>query len=336
MATITDVCKLAGVSKATVSRVLNGTAQVKESTRRAVFDAIDQLGYRPNSLARALANNSANSLGLVVSDFEGAYFGTLLKQAALSAEEHGKQLIVTDGHDDPLRERDAVHLLADRRCDAIVLYSRFMSEAQLTELKAGLAIPLMVINRELPPALGPSVCFEQAGATRLMMDHLIGLGHRRIACITTPIRSPTGQARLEGYRTGLGAHGIAVDPQLIEHGDSHLEGGYLACRRLLERGVAFTALFAFNDDMAVGALRALHEAGIRVPQQLSVAGFDNEPMSAYSQPPLTTVELPIQAMTRHAMQLALELAEGRPAPAPARFRGRLVPRESVTAPNTSD
>ncbi|WP_445400997.1 substrate-binding domain-containing protein [Zobellella sp. An-6] len=228
---MTDVCKLAGVSKATASRVLNGTTQVKESTRRAVFDAIDQLGYRPNSLA-------------------------------------------------------------DRRCDAIVLYSRFMSESQLAGLKAGLAIPLVVINRELPAELGPSVCFEQAGAARLMVNHLIGLGHRRIACITIPIRAPTGQARLEGYRAALGAHNIALDPQLIEHGDSHLEGGYLACRRLLERGAKFRALFAFNDDMAVGTLRALHEAGIRVPEQVSLAGFDNEPMSAYSRPPLTTVELP--------------------------------------------
>ena len=128
MATMLDVSLRAGVSKATVSRVLNGTGQVKESTRQQVFAAMEELGYRPNFLARSLANQTSNSIGLVVSTFDGFYFGRLLQQASRQTETHGKQLIVTDGHDAPEQEEQAVQMLADRKCDAIVLYTRYMSE----------------------------------------------------------------------------------------------------------------------------------------------------------------------------------------------------------------
>ena len=128
MSTINDVGKLAGVSKATVSRAINNKSHVKESTRQAVFLAMEQLKFKPNSLAQALASNSSNSIGLIISDFDGDYFGILLKQAAMATEKAGKQLIVTDGHNDPLREIKAIESLVDRRCDVIVLYSRTLSQ----------------------------------------------------------------------------------------------------------------------------------------------------------------------------------------------------------------
>lgn len=152
MATMLDVSRHAGVSKATVSRVLNGTGQVKESTRQKVFTAMQALGYRPNLLARSLANRTSNSIGLVVSTFDGFYFGSLLRRASRQAEFHNKQLIVTDGHDTPEREQKAVQMLADRQCDAIILYTRYMDEPAILSLIDATEMPLVIINRNVTQA----------------------------------------------------------------------------------------------------------------------------------------------------------------------------------------
>lgn len=173
MATMLDVSLRAGVSKATVSRVLNGTGQVKESTRQQVFAAMEELGYRPNFLARSLANQTSNSIGLVVSTFDGFYFGRLLQQASRQTETHGKQLIVTDGHDAPEQEEQAVQMLADRQCDAIVLYTRYMSEKAIVKLMNTVKTPLVVINREVSQAPDRCVFFEQQDAAFKAVDYLI-------------------------------------------------------------------------------------------------------------------------------------------------------------------
>ncbi|UCQ11869.1 LacI family DNA-binding transcriptional regulator [Edwardsiella tarda] len=329
MITMLDVARRAGVSKATVSRVLNATGQVKQSTRNAVFHAMEELGYRPNLLAQALANQTSNTLGLVISHFDGPYFGRLLRQAASQVEASGKQLIVTDGHDTPEGERQAVQMLSDRRCDAIVLYTRFMSEADLMALVQQYP-SLMVINRALPQAPERCVYFEQRAAARQAVEYLISRGHRRIGCITLTIDTPTGQARLQGYRDALLAQGISLAPHGIAHGDNSIAGGYQACQRLLATGAPpFSALFCCNDDMAIGALRALNQAGLRVPQQVSLFGFDDEPSAAYLTPALSTVYLPIDAMITAAIQQALRLSRGEAVDALAPFGGEMRLRESV-------
>ena len=203
MATITDVCRLAGVSKATVSRVLNNTGQVKESTRAQVYKAIQELNYRPNGLAQALATQRSNTIGLILSDFNGNFFGDLLKQAAQSVEEAGKHLIVTDGHDNPEREIAAFNMLVDRCCDAIVLYSRFLPEETLMQLIDESPVPLIVMNRQLLKAPERCVVFAQQEAAHAAVTHLLELGHRNIACITARMRTPTARARLQGYRDAL-------------------------------------------------------------------------------------------------------------------------------------
>ncbi|HEI8868433.1 LacI family DNA-binding transcriptional regulator [Serratia sp. AKBS12] len=331
MITMLDVSIRAGVSKATVSRVLNGTGQVKKSTRDAVFKAMDELGYRPNFLAQSLANKSSNSIGLVVSNFDGPYFGRLLRQAAKLIEASGKHLIVTDGHDTPEDELQAVQLLADRRCDAIILYTRFMDEAALMALLDSLPVPVMVINRDLPQARERCVFFEQQQAAFKAVDYLIGQGHREIACITGPIATPTAQARLAGYRQALEQHQIAFDDARVAYGDSSVAGGYRGCSALLAAGAAFSALFASNDDMAIGAMKALSQAGKRLPHDVSLFGFDDEPSAAYLQPALSTVYLPIDAMIEAAIGQALRLINGDPLPALQPFTGELKLRESVIA-----
>lgn len=334
MSTIGDVCKLAGVSKTTVSRVINGTGQVKKSTRDVVKMAMAQLGYRPNSLAQSLARHQTNTIGLVVSDFQNAYFSTLLKQTSATAKQVHKELMVTDGHNDAKLEYEAIQRLEDHRCDAIVLYSRKMSEAQLQTLKQQLNVPLVLINRQLKEPIFHTVTFDQAGAVQMMLNHLISYGHRKIACITGPSKRLSSLMRLSAYQTTLKNNAIPYNPNIVIHGDYEIQGGYDACQTLIRNEAPFSAIFAFNDDMALGALKALTENGISVPEHISIVGMDNIPMAQFSNPALSTVYLPIQAMTKRAVEIALSLAAGKNCPLRYQFNGTLIQRDSVLPINS--
>ena len=330
MSTITDVCKLAGVSKATVSRVLNGTGQVKESTRKVVYAAMETLQYRPNSLAQALASNKSNSIGLILSTFDGNYFGSLLKEAANVAYNAGMQLIVTDGRNDTRLELEAIDSLVDRRCDVIVLYSRTLSHQDFIDLQKRISVPIVVINRHLGDSDCHAVCFDQEFATQLAMQHLLQKQHRHIACISLSLKSQTGQLRLQAYQQVLAEVGIVENSALIVEGDSKLQSGYQCCKALIATKLPFSALFACNDDMAIGAIKALQEAGIKVPEQCAVIGIDNEPLGEFIHPSLSSVELPIAEITRTAMQMALALARGEEVPTGTqKFKGKLIQRAST-------
>jgi len=330
MATINDVCKLAGVSKATVSRVMNGTGQVKESTAKVVLQAMAQLNFKPNRLAQALANNSANSIGLILSDFSGDYFGTILKRAAKSAEAAGKQLIVTDGHDDHLREIEAIDSLVEHCCDAIVLYSRSLSQQDLSEIKARINIPLVIINRQLEDKSIDAVYFDQQSIAQLAVNQLLDLNHRDIAYITSPLNACTGQLRLKAYKEALIARDIVPNDALIAEGEHTMESGYKACQKILATGLPFTALFASNDEMAIGAMKALTEAGKSIPNDISIIAIDNSPLAQFVMPALSSVELPIKALTDTAMKIALDLAAGKEVQqgVPG-FQGKVVLRDST-------
>lgn len=329
MATMLDVSLRAGVSKATVSRVLNDTGQVKESTRKRVYQAMEELGYRPNFLAQSLATRTSNNIGLVVSTFNGFYFGRLLQQASRQAEAYGKQLVVTDGHDAPEREELAVQMLADRRCDAIILYTRFMSEKAIIRLLDTTPMPLIVINREVFQAHDKCVFFEQQDAAFQAVDYLVNQGHHDIACITAPIHTPTGKARLMGYRKALEKHGIRWDPDKVKYGDSSMSRGYELCQEILKEGIKVSALFACNDDMALGASKALHQAGLRIPQDISLFGFDDAPSARWLEPGLSTVYLPIESMITTAIDQAIRLVNKEVIEAIPPFTGTLVLRDSV-------
>ncbi|WJV53164.1 LacI family DNA-binding transcriptional regulator [Prodigiosinella aquatilis] len=337
MITMLDVANHAGVSKATVSRVLNGTGQVRQSTRDIVFKSMKELGYRPNFLARSLANRRSNSIGLVVSNFDGPYFGRLLRRAAELTEASGKHLIVTDGHDTPDDELQAIQLLTDRRCDAIILYTRHMSDEELMTLLKNATVPLVVINRDLPLMRERCVSFEQQQAVFQVVDYLVKQGHREIACITGPMQTPTAQTRLAGYRQALAFHQIKFNPQWIANGDSTVSSGYRAAQELLARNINFTALFASNDDMIVGAMKAFIEVGKQLPQDLSLFGFDDEPNAAYLHPSLSTVYLPIEEMISAAITQALKLIAEEAVKPLSPFTGELKIRESVLpGPYASD
>lgn len=330
MSNISDVSALAGVSKATVSRVVSGKINVKKATRDRVYAAMEQLGYRPNKLAQALAMNKTDSIGFVVSNYDGDYIGSMLKQASLSAAKANKSLIVTDSQGDPKLEYEAV-LQLEGRCDAIVLYSRTLNYDYIQDLYRHLTTPLVLMNLTIPNQLFHTVCFDQQGAVETTMEYLIKCGHKRIACITGRMDNPTGRARLAGYKNTLLKHGIEYSPKLVKHADYLIEGAYLCCRELIVQNTPFTAVMAFNDYMALGALKALTEAGMQVPQQVSIAGIDNHAMASYSSPTLTTTELPLQEMTHKAVELAARLSEENLPPRAHRYEGKLFIRDSVTS-----
>ncbi|ENM3766269.1 LacI family DNA-binding transcriptional regulator [Vibrio cholerae] len=332
MATINDVCKLAGVSKATVSRVLNETGQVKAQTREAVVAAMQQLGYQPNSLAQALATNTTNSIGLVLPHFESSYFGSILFEAEQGAQKAGKKLLVVNSKNSEQGEKEAVATLAAQRCDAILLYSRHLNEVQLIELQQQHPSPLVILNRRLHHPQLHSFGLDQTQIVQLAMLHLLNLGHRQIACITSPLVSETGKIRYQVYQQALHEQGIELSSSLVIEGDNTLLGGYQAMQQLLQQGISMTAVFACNDDMALGAMRAMHEHGIHVPKQVSLIGIDNEPAAAFAIPSLSSVSLPIGELTQQAMSLAIEIANKKPQDAQHRlYQGSLIARESTIA-----
>jgi len=223
----------------------------------------------------------------------------------------------------------AINMLVDRCCDAIVLYSRFIPEDKLMELIDELPIPLVVMNRQLPKAPERCIVFAQQEAAHAAVTHLLELGHRNIACITARMQTPTAQARLQGYRDALADYGIPYNPNLVAHGQNLIPSGYTACQELLRSGNPFSALFSCTDNMAEGAYRALSEAGLKIPDDVSVFGIDNELMAAFMTPSLSTVNIPVVDMTKAAIEQVIRLANGEEAYAIPLFHGELVLRESA-------
>ncbi|KOO02263.1 LacI family DNA-binding transcriptional regulator [Vibrio nereis] len=329
MATISDVSRIAGVSKATVSRVINGTGPVKQSTRELVEAVMKELKYKPSSVAQALATKSGNSVGLVLSDFTGSYFGILLKQASDSSEKMGKQLLIADGHNIAERELAAVHSLVEKRCDVIVLYSRMLSTDQIIALNRSIDIPLINLGRQLPEEAGYSIAFDQQHAIALAVEHLIAQGHQKLLYLGPEATTPTSISRKEGFFQTTSKY-----PQL--DGKVHHEPcafgfveGYESTKRLIERGFCCTAIVAGADDIAIGCIKAMNEKGIAVPETVSVIGIDNDPCSPFITPSLTTVDNPIQTMMARAMEVAQSLVAGHPAPTAEMIKGELIIRDST-------
>lgn len=331
MTTMLDVAKKAGVSKATVSRVLAGNSYVSKTTRDRVFKAIEETGYRPNLLARNLATRKSQSIGLVVTNtlYHGPYFSELLFQTATLTEQHGRQLILADGKHSAEEERQAIQFLLDLRCDAIIIYPRFLNPAELDAIIEQHPQPIMVVNRQL--SRHPDNCVFAAHQQDSLeaVSHLITQGHRQIAFIRGINGSPTSESRYAGYQQALAAHNIEFEAARVIEGAWTPESGRLAAQQLLARGVDFSALVAGNDDMAIGAARAFHQAGISVPQQISLLGFDDTPTASFFIPTLTTVHVPVAEMIKETLNRLLNLLDGKANVPQTPFRGKLMLRESV-------
>lgn len=336
MTTMLEVAKRAGVSKATVSRVLSGNGYVSQETKDRVFQAIEESGYRPNLLARSLAAKSTQTLGLVVTNtlYHGVYFSELLFHTARMAEDKGRQLLLADGKHSAEEEGQAIQYLLDLRCDAVMIYPRFLSVDDIDEIIDAHAQPIMVLNRRLRKNTSHCVWCDQKQTSFNAVTQLVRAGHTEIAFISGSMDSPTGVERLSGYKDALAQHGIPLNNDLIVKGKWTPACGAEGVKTLLLRKVNFTALVASNDDMAIGAMKQLDEQGINVPAQVSVIGFDDIALAPYTIPALASVKIPVTEMVQETIGRLIFMLDGGAFTPAKNFTGELIPRASL-APTLS-
>lgn len=327
--TLEMVAQAAGVSPSTVSRILNGTAAVTEDKRRAVDEAIARLGFVPNPVARGLAGGRTLSIGVVTQAIDSPFYGVALRGVEDALDQAGYSPLFVSGHWNPVEEARCIEMLRARRVDGIIVLDGRLANSALRAYAR--TMPLVVTGRVLKGLNLYSLHFDNFEGGRQATAHLLGLGHQRIAFIAGDTAHPDALERERGYRAALAAAGMAFDPALVAPGLFHEEGGRAAAERLIEARQRFTAIFAANDQMAVGACLALHRQGLRVPQDVSVVGFDDLLASRHSLPPLTTVHQPAYELGQLASQAMLQMLHDKQPdvqmPAP-----RLLVRESTSAP----
>ncbi|ACY85723.1 HTH-type transcriptional regulator GalR [Edwardsiella piscicida] len=330
MATIKDVARLAGVSVATVSRVINNSPKASEGSRAAVHAAMAQLRYHPNANARALAQQSTETLGLVVCDVSDPFFGAMVKAVEQVAYATGNFLLIGNGYHEQHKERQAIEQLIRHRCAALVVHAKTIPDDELAALMQ--QIPGMVlINRTLPGYEQRCVALDDRYGGWLATRHLIQQGHRRIACICSNHAISDAHDRLQGYLEAMRQHDLPIDERLIVHASPDELGGEQAMTELLGHGRKFSAVTCYNDPMAAGALSVLNDNGIEVPGAVSLIGFDDVLISRYLRPRLTTIRYPVVAMATQAAELALALAAGKTPPETTNmFSPTLVCRHSVS------
>lgn len=330
MITIRDVARQAGVSVATVSRVLNNSALVSPDTRESVMKAVTQLGYRPNANAQALATQVSDTIGVVVMDVSDAFFGALVKAVDTVAQQHQKYVLIGNSYHEAEKERNAIEVLIRQRCLALIVHSKALSDEELGDFMQH--IPGMVlINRIVPGYAHRCVGLDNVSgalmATRMLLNH----GHQRIGYLSSNHGIEDDALRREGWFRALQEQSIIAPDSWVGSGSPDMQGGEAAMVELLGRNLGLTAVFAYNDSMAAGALTTLKDNGIVVPQHLSLIGFDDIPISRYTDPQLTTVRYPIMSMAKLATELALLGAAGKlDHYARHCFMPTLVRRHSVT------
>jgi len=309
MMTIRDVAREAGVSVATVSRVLNNSAAVTGETRDMVLKIVEQLGYRPNANAQALASQVSDTIGVVVMDVSDPFFGALVKAVDIVAQRLHKHVLINNSYHQADKERHAIEVLIRQRCNALIVHAKALSDEELSSFMQ--QVPGMVlINRIVPGFAHRCVCLDNVSgalmATRMLLQH----GHQRIGYLGSAHDIEDDDQRRDGWLQAMKEQDITPPESWCASGEPDLQGGEAAMVELLGRNSQLTAVFAYNDSMAAGALAALKDNGIAVPLQLSIVGFDDIPISRYTDPQLSTVRYPIVSMAKLATELALKGAAG--------------------------
>jgi len=330
MATIYEVSKLAGVSLATVSRVINNSGKVKPATRQKVLAAMEELGYRPNAIAQSLASNRSNSVGVLVPELHGPFFGIMLSSIEDELRTFGKHVIITAGHSDEEQEKESIEFLTSRQCDALILHTFAVSNEWLLDL-AGRPPAVFVIGRDIPEIAGRCFYLDNEQGSYLATQALIQLGHKRLAYLAGPLWKSDAQGRFAGFRRALDEAGLSFDENLLAEGNYQEASGRAAMVRLLGAGSPFSGLVCANDEMAVGAIEEARQRGRKIPDDLSVVGFDNVFFTRYMHPALSTVNYPVDLMGRMAARAVLrDVYDQGEQQVQNHFEPTFVPRASIT------
>ncbi len=307
--TIRDVAAVAGVSPATVSRVLNGKQDVAADLRQRVLGAVTDLGYRRNGPARSLRTRAAMVLGLIISDISNPFFTAVVRGAEDQAQLAGYSLVLANADEDVDKEARYLEVAAAEQMAGVLLSPASLTRTSIDVLLER-GIPVVTIDRRLARVPVDSVTVNNYQAARTAAQHLIGQGCRRVGFIAGPVQTTTGASRLAGYRAALRAAGRPLDPSLTAYADFRTEGGYAATRQLLRQRRPPDGLLFANNLMTVGGLRAIAEAGLAIPDDIAVVGFDDVIWATALRPPLTVVAQPTYEIGQTAAKLLLRRVDG--------------------------
>ncbi|MFZ5815964.1 MAG: LacI family DNA-binding transcriptional regulator [Bacillota bacterium] len=329
--TIRDVAKRAQTSVSTVSRVLTRSGPVAEATRQRILAAIEELGYKPNALARGLVSRRTGTIGVVIPDVANPFYAEVLRGMSDVASANGLHMLLVNADLSFDKEAEGFALLHEKQVDGIVYTSGVITQGH-REILHRLGRPVVLAATYDAVGGFPAVLVDSKTGATMAMTHLLDLGHRRIAVINGPDEDLiAGSPRWEGYREAAAARGLALDPGLVCTGDYRLESGYRAMERLLARPDPPTAVVAASDLMAIGAINAALDRGVRVPGDLSVVGFDNIWFSAAIRPALTTVAQPMYEIGATAIRMLITAMSGKTEPVVDWIKPYMVERAS-TAP----
>lgn len=327
--TIREVARAAGVSVATVSRVVNGTGPVKDETRRRVEGEVSRLSYAPNAAARSLITNRTSTIGVVLPDIWGEYFSEVIRGIDFSARQSGYHVLVSSSHSDMAETGDVLRAMHGRVDGVVVMTPNVPPRALDACLPA--ALPAVFLNSVSGGTGRPTVGVDNRGGARAMVAHLLALGHRRIALVNGPASNSDATERRRGCGDAVRAAGLPPGAVVEVAGDFGEESGEAAGKAIARLSPRPTAVFAANDSMAIGVLIALRSAGVRVPAEIAVAGFDDIPIARFASPPLSTVRQDLRNLGERALARLLAEISGEGASHAARevLPFRLVLREST-------
>ena len=335
--TIKDIAKQAGVSHSTVSRALHGSNLISDETVERIRQIAGELGYFPSAAARSLKTNRSHALGVIVSAIDDPFFSEILQGIEEIAQGYGYSLLMAASQRDPEREQAIVRDMRERHVDGLIICSASFSAEQRRKLLE-YGIPIVVVNNQAAEEYRYSIYHDDVDGSRQVTRHLIELGHRRIAYLGNSLSGRTTLDRLTGFRQEMDTAGLTVPADYIhEVPGGHPEDGLAVLEYFLALPERPTAIFCFNDMLAIGLLNGLHVAGIRVPDDISVVGFDNIVFSAYTNPPLTTLDQPKHYIGAEAARLILGLLDppnDREVPQQQiqKLKGKLLVRQSTAPP----
>ena len=330
-----DIAKETGFSISTVSRVLsNSNYPVSESIREKVLRAAETLGYEPNIAARSLRTDRTNTIGIIVDDLLSPFTPPIVRGIQDYLNEHGFLSLIVNSDWDPDQEQAAIKTLLSRPVDGIIFVE--YSHQTTSDVLERSHKPRVFVHRLFGSPIKNSVVPDDYYGASLATEHLIQLGHQRIAYINGPENWHTCRARLSGYQDTLAKHKVGFDAALVQPGDWEIESGYAAARNVLRLTTQPTAIFAANDAMALGAIYAIQDAGLNVPKDIAVVGYDNRNFTKTVRPRITTVSMPVIEMGGVAAELLLrQIAEGRKEEEEIKVKGQLIIRETCGTPEVS-